>query len=75
MYSHLTSVAGGTATQNGGPEYLPEFIAKIRSQTGSPCGGFGMSSSDRAKATASYADGVIIGSKSLQLIEKDRLLT
>ncbi|XUX00790.1 MAG: tryptophan synthase subunit alpha [Dehalogenimonas sp.] len=71
-FIYLTSVAGITGARDTVPDYLPEFIARVRSQTKQPIAvGFGVSSADQAKAIASYADGVIIGSKLLQLVERD----
>ncbi|PPD58454.1 tryptophan synthase subunit alpha [Dehalogenimonas etheniformans] len=74
-FIYLTSVAGITGARDTVPDYLPEFIARVRTQAKQPIAvGFGISSPDQAKAIANCADGVIIGSKLLQLVERDPLL-
>jgi tryptophan synthase alpha chain len=71
-FIYLTSVAGVTGARGSVPAYLPEFISRVRSQGNQPLAvGFGVSSADQAKTIAKDADGVIIGSRLLQLIEKD----
>jgi tryptophan synthase alpha chain len=55
---------------------LGSFVKKVRSQTKKPlCVGFGISTTEQAVQAAQEADGVIIGSKLLQLMEQDRTLT
>ncbi|PVV84350.1 tryptophan synthase subunit alpha [Dehalogenimonas alkenigignens] len=71
-FIYLTSVAGVTGARDGVPEYLPDFVAKIRRQASLPLAvGFGVSTAEQAAAIGCYADGVIIGSKLLRLIEED----
>jgi tryptophan synthase alpha chain len=71
-FIYLTSVAGVTGARDGVPEYLPDFVAKVRRQVSLPLAvGFGVSTAEQAAAIGCYADGVIIGSKLLRLIEED----
>jgi tryptophan synthase alpha chain len=50
---------------------LPDFVARIRRHTDLPLAvGFGVSTVEQAGAVARYADGVIIGSSLVDLVEK-----
>jgi tryptophan synthase alpha chain len=58
------------------PENLEKFITRVRKQTSKPlCIGFGISTAEQAQQLARIADGVIVGSKIIQLIESDSSLT
>ncbi len=71
-FIYLTSVAGVTGPREGVPEYLPDFVERVRRETKQPLAvGFGISSPRQAEAIAALADGVIIGSRLLKLIEED----
>jgi len=75
-FIYLTSVAGVTGARDGVPAYLPKFIERVRVKTNLPLAvGFGVSSAQQAKTIAADADGVIIGSQLLKLIDEDRSLT
>jgi tryptophan synthase alpha chain len=68
----LTGVTGSSGTPSAG---LDEFIRRVRSMTSLPlCVGFGVSSVERARRAAHMTDGVIIGSRLIQLVEQDRSL-
>ncbi len=68
----LTGVTGVRAEIDGG---LEQFVARTRSVCSLPlCVGFGISSPLHAKQVARFADGVIVGSRLLQLVEEDRSL-
>ena len=68
----LTGVTGARVTLSAD---LGGFIKRVRGQTNKPlCVGFGISTHEQATQAAELADGVIIGSKLLQLIEADRSL-
>ena len=57
------------------PENLGEFVARVRKQTAKPlCVGFGISTADQARQLAGIADGVIVGSRIIQLLEADNSL-
>ena len=71
-FIYLASVAGVTGTREGVPDYLPEFIERVRRQTNLPLAvGFGVSTAGQAGAIACLADGIIIGSRLLKLIDED----
>ncbi|ADJ25813.1 tryptophan synthase, alpha subunit [Dehalogenimonas lykanthroporepellens BL-DC-9] len=71
-FIYLVSVAGVTGTRSGVPDYLPEFIGRVRSATSQPLAvGFGVSTPEQAEAMAAHANGVIIGSQLIRLIDED----
>jgi len=71
-FIYLTSVAGVTGEREGVPEYLPDLVARVRRQAVQPLAvGFGVSSAAQAAVIADLADGVIIGSRLLKLIDED----
>jgi tryptophan synthase alpha chain len=52
---------------------LDGFISKVRKVTSKPlCVGFGISTPEQAQRAAGLADGVIIGSRILDIIEKSK---
>ena len=51
---------------------LEDFVDRVRAVAKQPlCVGFGISSPEQAVRVAKVADGVIIGSRILQLVEQD----
>ena len=71
-FIYLASVAGVTGARHKMPAYLPEFIRSVRQQSALPLAvGFGVSSPQQARDIAALADGVIIGSRLLTLIDED----
>jgi tryptophan synthase alpha chain len=65
----LTGVTGARVTLDDG---LESFVARARAVTTLPlCVGFGISSPSQAARVAGIADGVIVGSRLLQLAEND----
>jgi tryptophan synthase alpha chain len=74
-FIYLVSVTGVTGAREALPENLKEFVARVRKQTDKPlCIGFGISTAEQARQLAGIADGVIVGSKIIQLIESDSSL-
>ena len=72
----LTGVTGARATL---PADLAENLRQLRAVTAKPiCVGFGISTPDQVAAVAPYADGVIVGSAIVRLVEthtgSDRLV-
>jgi len=64
----LTGVTGVRDTLAGG---LDGLVGRIRSQTSLPiCVGFGVSTPEQAQAAAAAADGVIVGSALVALLER-----
>ena len=57
------------------PPELENFVRKVRQKAKQPlCVGFGVSTPEQARRIAAIADGVIIGSRIIQLLEEDRSL-
>ena len=71
-FIYLTSVSGVTGTRQTLSDSLESFVKRIRKETDKPiCVGFGISTAEQAAHVASITDGVIIGSKLIQLLEQD----
>jgi tryptophan synthase alpha chain len=69
-FIYLVSVTGVTGVRKGLSSDLKGFIARVRQATDLPlCIGFGISSAEQAAQAAELADGVIIGSRIIQLME------
>ena len=74
-FIYLVSVIGVTGARTSLPQNLEASIARLRTITAKPlCVGFGISSPEQAHEACRLADGVIIGSKIIQLIETDASL-
>ena len=71
-FIYLVSIAGVTGARNELPVDLGKFISQVKQIAKQPvCVGFGISTPEQAVQVAKTADGVIIGSKLIQLIETD----
>jgi len=71
-FIYLVSLTGVTGTRDKLPEELEYFVAKVREKTKKPlCVGFGVSTPEQAQRIAKVADGVIVGSRIIQLMEED----
>ncbi len=69
-FIYLVSVAGVTGARNTLPADLAAFVSRVKKETVKPvCVGFGISTPEQAGEVASVADGVIIGSRIIQLME------
>jgi tryptophan synthase alpha chain len=74
-FIYLVSLTGVTGARKDLSPELGSFVKRVRKATAKPlCVGFGISTPEQAVQAAAGADGVIIGSKLLQLIEADRTL-
>ncbi|MHB8105593.1 MAG: tryptophan synthase subunit alpha [Dehalococcoidales bacterium] len=74
-FIYLVSLTGVTGARNTLSPQLEGFVKKVRKKTSLPlCVGFGISKVEHALRAAALADGVIIGSKLIQLIEEDATL-
>ena len=74
-FIYLVSVTGVTGARTGISTELDAFVSRVRAIAGQPlCVGFGISTPDQAGHVARLADGVIVGSRILQLIEEDKSL-
>jgi tryptophan synthase alpha chain len=70
-FIYVVSLKGVTGARDSLPIDLESFIARIRGVTTKPlCVGFGISTPQQARHVASLADGVIIGSRILEIVEQ-----
>jgi tryptophan synthase alpha chain len=73
-FIYLVSVTGVTGARDSLPSELNSFVARVRKAAKQPlCVGFGISTPEQARQVAEIADGVIVGSKIIQLMETDGL--
>ena len=74
-FIYLVSLTGVTGAREELPPELENFVKKVRQKARqSLCVGFGISSAVQAQRVASFADGVIVGSRIIELIEEDATL-
>jgi tryptophan synthase alpha chain len=74
-FIYLVSLTGVTGAREELPPEIEDFVKKVREKAKQPlCVGFGISSAEQAKRVAATADGVIVGSRLIQLIEEDATL-
>lgn len=75
-FIYLVSVTGVTGARDKLPSDLEAFVARVRRVASQPlCVGFGISTSQQAEQIARIADGVIVGSRIIQLMDKDKSLS
>jgi tryptophan synthase alpha chain len=73
-FIYLVSITGVTGTRSNLPSELNTFVDRVRKVAKQPlCVGFGISTPEQARQVAQIADGVIVGSKIIQLMETDGL--
>ncbi len=73
-FIYLVSVTGVTGTRASLPPELNSFVARVRKAAKQPlCIGFGISTPEQAREVAEIADGVIVGSRIIQLMETEGL--
>jgi len=71
-FIYLVSVTGVTGARDRLPTDLDAFVTRVRQVAAQPlCIGFGISSLEQAKGVARIADGVIVGSRLIQLMEAE----
>lgn len=71
-FIYVVSITGVTGVRQSFSSSLQGFISRVRQATELPlCIGFGISGTEQARQAASLADGVIIGSRIIQLMEED----
>ena len=69
-FIYLVSVTGTTGARERLPSELDTFVARVRKIARQPlCVGFGISTSQQAREIATIADGIIVGSRIIQLME------
>ncbi|MFZ4763772.1 MAG: tryptophan synthase subunit alpha [Roseimicrobium sp.] len=70
-FIYYVSREGVTGAQTTLSSSISSMVAAIRAATSTPvCVGFGISSPEQAKAVATMADGVVVGSAIVKLIEQ-----
>ncbi len=75
-FIYLVSLTGVTGARQTLPPELENFVKRVRQQTKQPlCVGFGISTAEQAKRVAQVADGIIVGSRLIQLIDEDATLS
>ena len=68
---YAVSLTGVTGARDRLPEDLAEFLARCRAHIAAPIVvGFGVSTPEQAKAVAKIADGVVVGSALVRVIEE-----
>jgi len=71
-FIYLVSVTGVTGVRDRLPSDLEAFVARVREVATQPlCVGFGISTPEQARRVARIADGVIVGSRIIQLMEAE----
>jgi tryptophan synthase alpha chain len=71
-FIYLVSVTGTTGARQSLTADLDELVARIKMKTSKPlCVGFGISTSQQAGQVARVADGVIVGSQIIQLMQAE----
>lgn len=74
-FVYLVSVTGITGARDKLPVDLEAFVGRVRKVVNKPlCVGFGVSTPEQARRVARIADGVIVGSRIIQLMEADESL-
>jgi tryptophan synthase alpha chain len=75
-FIYLVSLTGVTGARQSLPPELEDFVNRVRQRTRKPlCIGFGVANPEQAKRAARIADGVIVGSRLIQLIDEDATLS
>lgn len=70
-FVYCVSVAGVTGVRDSLPPGAVELLRRVRSRTSAPAAlGFGIGSPETAAEAAREADGVIIGSKLMEIVEE-----
>jgi len=71
-FIYLVSVTGVTGAREALPVGLESFVKRVKQRAHQPlCVGFGVSNPEQARRVAKVADGVIVGSRLIQLTEED----
>ena len=71
-FIYLVSVTGVTGVRDNLPSGLETFVTRVRKVATQPlCVGFGISTPEQARQVARIADGVIVGSRIIQLMEDE----
>jgi len=75
-FIYLVSLTGVTGARDKLPEGLESFVARVKARTEKPlCVGFGISTPQQARQIGRIANGVIVGSRIIQLMDDDKSLS
>ena len=75
-FIYLVSLTGVTGARDSLSSELENFVKRVRDITSQPlCVGFGISTPEHARRIGSIADGVIVGSRIIDLIDEDNTLS
>jgi tryptophan synthase alpha chain len=75
-FIYLVSLTGVTGARDSLPPELEDFVQRVRARARQPlCVGFGISTPEHARRIGSIADGVIVGSRIIDLIDEDNTLS
>ncbi len=68
---YLVTVTGTTGARSGLSHQLPGLVERVRRVTGVPLyAGFGISTPEHARETAALVDGVVVGSRAVEVAEQ-----
>jgi tryptophan synthase alpha chain len=71
-FIYVVSVTGVTGARESLPDTLATFIARVKQLATQPlCVGFGISTAGQARQVGQLADGVIVGSQIIKLMDTD----
>ncbi len=75
-FIYMVSLTGVTGARDTLPPGLESFVQRVRQKAQQPlCVGFGIATPAQARRVAAVADGAIVGSRLIQLIDEDRTLS
>jgi tryptophan synthase alpha chain len=75
-FIYLVSLTGVTGARGTLPPELESFVNRVRQRTTKPlCVGFGISTPEQARRVAKVADGVIVGSRIIQLMDDPEVIS
>jgi tryptophan synthase alpha chain len=75
-FIYLVSLTGVTGARDTLPAELEDFVKRVRQRAKKPlCVGFGVSTPEHARRIGGIADGVIVGSRIIELIDEDKSLS
>lgn len=73
-FLYAVSVTGTTGLHSHDKENVKHYLKRLKQKTDVPVlAGFGISTSDQAQAFSSFCDGVIVGSKIVELFHEGKL--
>ena len=71
-FVYAASTMGVTGTRDTVSDAAPQLVGRVRERTSQPIGvGLGVSSAEQAASIAGYADGVIVGSAFIRVLDAE----